>query len=223
MAETLPSPTEKTVVVNSNHLCRLWTLTYISLGLNALILASLLVCAIIHHHHKHHGFGGGDGRHGGCFDGHCPFGGGHHFHHFGGPGWGRQGGFGGGNEGGPGGDFGRGPGGPPPGMPGMSGPMGKPDPARMTDMILNHLSEKLSLTDDEKAKIKPIIGQQIAEMQKQMEAQHQAMLKQLEDTKARIKPLLTADQQKQLDALPLPGQKPPAPDDAGQPAAPSGQ
>ena len=42
-----------------------------------------------------------------------------------------------------------------------------------------------------------------------METQRAAMQKQIEDTKAKIKPLLNADQQKQLDALPMPGQKPP--------------
>ena len=52
---------------------------------------------------------------------------------------------------------------------------GPPDPARMTDGILDHLSTTLSLTDDQKAKIKPIIEQELAEIQKQMEAQHAAM------------------------------------------------
>jgi hypothetical protein len=140
-----------------------------------------------------------------------------------------------------GGGFAQGPGGSPPGMPDMGGmnvmsvttsaagpmvmfsSMGKPDPARMTDGILNHLSTTLSLTDDQKAKIKPIIEQQVAEIQKQMEAQRAAMQKQIEDGKAKIKPLLTADQQKQLDAMPLPGQKPPAPDEAKQPAPKPGQ
>jgi Spy/CpxP family protein refolding chaperone len=217
-----PSPSEKTVVVNNSHLCRLWTLTYISLGLNALILFLLVVGAIIHHHQqqKYHRFGGG-----GCFEGQSQFGWKHPFHHFGGPGWGPQGGFGGdrfrgGNEGGP--RFGGGPG--MGGMNGMmSGPMGKPDPAKMTDMILNNLSKKLTLTDDEKGKIKPIIEEQVAEIQKQREAQRAAMQKQIEDAKAKIKPLLTPDQQKQLDAIPLPGQKPAAPDEAKQPAAKAGQ
>jgi hypothetical protein len=54
-----------------------------------------------------------------------------------------------------------------------------------------------------------------------MEAQHAAMLKSMEDTRAKIKPLLTADQQKALDAMPLPGQKPadaPKADDDAAPA-----
>jgi hypothetical protein len=226
MAETLPSSTEKTVVVTNNHLCRLWTLTIASLTLNALILVLLVACAIIHHHHKHHGFAGRDGRGGGCCEGQCQMGFGPRFHHFGGMGmnrgWGRTDGFRGDRDGGPA-AFGGGP-----GMPGMGGMMGggksgPPDPAKMTDGILNHLSTTLTLTDDQKAKIKPIIEQQVAEIQKQMEAQRAAMQKQIEDGKAKIKPLLTADQQKQLDAMPLPGQKPSAPDEAKQPAPKPGQ
>jgi Spy/CpxP family protein refolding chaperone len=93
----------------------------------------------------------------------------------------------------------------------------------MTDSILNHLSTTLTLTDDEKAKIKPIVEQQVAEIQKQMEAQRQALQKQIEDGKAKIKPLLTPDQQKQLDAMPIPGQKPAASDETNQPASKPGQ
>jgi hypothetical protein len=242
MAEPLPSSNEKTVVVTNGEFNRLQRRTTISLALSVLILALIVIGAIIHHHRMHHGFAGRDGRDGGRCDGHCQFGGGHHFHHFGGSGWGRQGGFDkrggdgfrGGNEGGPGSGNNdrdeRGPGGAPAGMPGMggmhgmmSGPMGKPDPAKMTDGILNHLSTTLSLTEDEKTKIKPIIEQQVAEIQKQMEAQRAAMQKQIEDGKAKIRPLLTADQQKQLDAMPLPGQKPSAPDEAKQPAPKPGQ
>ncbi len=97
------------------------------------------------------------------------------------------------------------------GMGGMRdrGQNGPPDPAKMTDMMLNRLSTQLTLTDDEKAKIKPIILEQATQMQKDMEAQRLARQKAMEDTKAKIKALLTADQQKQLDAIPLPGEKPP--------------
>ncbi len=149
----------------------------------------------------------------------------------GGPqGWGQLGGFGGG----PGGmGFqGRGFGGPGPmdmgsqpgwggdrgpremrggfGMGGMmgGGPGQAPDPAKVTDMVLNQLNAKLALTDDQKAKIKPIIQDQVAQMQKDMEAQRAAKEKAMEDAKAKIRALLNADQQKQLDAIPLPGQKP---------------
>ena len=96
---------------------------------------------------------------------------------------------------------------------------GPPDPAQMSQNILDHLSQKLSLTDDEKAKIKPIVDQQVADIQKQMEAvresvkkqleaQHEAMKQHIEDSKAKIRPLLTADQQKELDELNLTGPKP---------------
>ena len=111
-----------------------------------------------------------------------------------------------------------GSGGPPAGMPGMNS--GKPDPAKMGEMVMNRLSQKLSLTEDEKARIKPIIDQQVADFQKQMEAQRSALQKQMEDTKAKIRPLLSADQQKQLDAIPLPDQRPPSSDQATTPPKP---
>jgi len=90
------------------------------------------------------------------------------------------------------------------------GPNESPDPAKMSDMVLNQLTAKLTLTDDQKAKMKPIIQDQVTQMQKDMEARRAAMEKSLEDTKAKIRTLLNADQQKQLDAIQLPGQKAPA-------------
>jgi hypothetical protein len=241
MADTSPAPTEKTVVATPVYPGRLRTLVTISLTLNVLILLLLVAGAIIHHHHKPHGFAGRDGHGGWGGEGQCPMDDGPRFHRFGGMdrGWGGPDGFRGGpgamggpNRPGMDGPPDRGPGDvpPAPGMPGMGGMrgmmggfMGKPDPARMTDMLLNHLSSTLSLTDDQKAKIKPIIEQQVADLEKQMEAQRAAMQKQIEDAKAKIKPLLNADQQKQLDAMPLPGQKPPPPDSAEQPVPPPGQ
>ncbi len=86
---------------------------------------------------------------------------------------------------------------------------GPADPAQMTDRMLNRLSHRLSLTDDEKAKIKPIIEAQATQMQKDRQAQMDARQKAMDDTKAKIKALLTPDQQKELDAMPLPGSKPP--------------
>ncbi len=79
----------------------------------------------------------------------------------------------------------------------------------MTDGVLRMLTDKLTLSDDQKAKIKPIIADQVAQIQKQGEAMREAFKKQVEDAKAKIKPLLNADQQKDLDALPIPGAKPP--------------
>jgi len=186
MSETSPAPAspEKTVVVtNPPSLCRLWTLTYLSLALNGVILL-LLICAIIHgHHRKPPGYGGRDG---GAYDERGPRGFGPSFQRFGGgfgpgPRWGQQGGMGMNRFGGGPGMMRGGPGGNGPGRPGMGGPgpMGggpdtAPDPAKMTDNVLAMLTNKLTLTDDQKAKIKPIIQDQVAQMQKDMEAQREA-------------------------------------------------
>ena len=241
MNET-PVPPERTVVVANTG--RLWTLTIISLLFNGLILFLIIVGAIIHHHRmKHHGFGGGRDGGGKGFCQECSQGGfqRHHFHHFGMDrggrfgddqsfggqgrgegnfgdrgGWGREGGPGkeeGGRGFGMGRHFGPGGGGP------MDG-MDSHDPAKMSDMVMDHLTKTLTLTDDQKAKIKPIVDASVAQFQKDAEAQHQAMQKQIEDTKAKIKPLLNVDQQKELDQLPVPGQKPMGADgDKDQPAA----
>lgn len=205
MSEPSPVSPEKTVVVNNTPLCRLWILTIVSLALNGLILVLLVAGFIIHHHHKdHHGFAGRDGTEGrygmvGARD----FGPG--FHHSGSMGWNRPDGFENDEGGGPGmrhGDFGM-----------MGGERkGPPDPAMMTDRILNHLSAQLTLTDDQKAKIKPIIEAQVAQTEKEMETRRAARQKAMEDTKAKIRPLLNVDQQKQLDALNAPGGQPPQPD-----------
>ncbi len=213
MADNAPSSSSgESVAVVKGQLGRLWTFTLLSLGLNVLILALLVVGAIIHHHQEMRDFGGRNfggrgGMHGGA--GYCPMGWGHRFHHFGGMGWGGHGGFGmrhnEDTDRAPSG-FGRGPGGP--GLFG-GGPGGPPDPAKMTDGIMAMLSNQLALTDDEKTRIKPIVQDQVAQLQAQREAQRAAMQKQIEDAKAKIRPLLTPDQQKQLDALPVPGQKPP--------------
>jgi hypothetical protein len=232
MSETTPPSPEKTVVVNPPALGRLWTLTITSLVLNGLILLLLLV-AITHGHprgHRHHDRDGRGGPWGGPGmagwrggpppPGFCRFGGGY------GPGphWGGPGGnFGGPGpmcpDGGPRG-FDGGPG--PMGLPGRGpmsgGPKGPPDPAKMTESILDFLTKKLTLSDDQKAKLKPIIADQVTQAQAEMEAQRQALQKRIDDAKAKLKPLLNADQQKQLDALPLPGANPPPP-----PGAPPGQ
>jgi len=226
------SSTEKTIVVDSRQLCRIWTFTYISIGLNVLILALLFIgCIIRHHdrHDRHHGFGGRGGGDGQCAmqwggRGQSPG-----FHQFGGmgmqQGWGKPGGFGGRH-----GRMGMGPGmmGGMPGMDpdsiggpgmghggfGMHGMMGGPgvgpvDPTLMTETLLNHLSTQLSLTDDQKAKMKPILQDQVTQMQKDMEARRLAMEKAMDETKTKLKSILNADQQKKLEAIPLPGQKPP--------------
>jgi hypothetical protein len=230
---TPPSTTtEKTVVVSSCHLRSLWTLTLISLTLNLVILALLVVGAIIHHHMVRE-MAQGNGPRGGPAYAQVQGGFGHRFGGMGhGGGWGRHGG---GNRGDGGrrdpGQWGGGHGGNGPGFGGgqgmrgggMGGGMmggrrnGPPDPALMTDRMLNRLSNQLSLTDDQKAKLKPILDAQAAEMQKDMQTQHDAMQKSMDDTKAKIKALLTPDQQKQFDAMPMPGgPRPPGPPQTGQ-------
>ena len=194
MSEPNPTPpsTEKTVAVsNFPPLRRLWTLIIISLALNGLILLLLVVGSIAHRPHA--GFAPGPrwmppiDRPG--FSEMPP--------PIGGPGFGGVpppiGGSGSGSM-------------PDTGI--LQGPQGPPPPAAMADFVLSRLAEKLILTDDEKAKIRPIIEQQVTDFEKQMEDQHAAVQKQFEDTKAAIKPLLDADQQKQLEALPLPGPNP---------------
>ena len=254
MPDTTPISTEAALAIMNAQLRRVWQFTYVSIGLNVLILAVFLVCAIAsHHRHNKHGFarGGGWGRGGGhCmmqWGGRGGFGGGHGFRHGGmgmQGGWGKHGGFNGPRPpmgfqnkggwdgpgsmgmGGPGmrGDRGPGMGGPGGGGFGMRGMMGggenAPDPAKVTDMVLGRLSTQLNLTDDQKAKMKPIIQDQVTQMQKDMEARRQAMQKAMDDTKAKLKTLLNADQQKQLDAIPLPGQKPAA---AAGATAPTGK
>ena len=203
MSEPNPTPpsTEKTVAVsNFPPLRRLWTLIIISLAFNGLILVLLVVGSIAHRPHAgfapgprwmppidQPGFSVMPPPIGGPGSDHMP-------PPVGGPGFGSM---------------------PPPiGGPGSGiipdtgierGPNGPPPPAAMADFVLSRLAEKLTLTEDEKAKIRPIIEQQVTDFEKQMEVQHAAVQKQFEDTKAAIKPLLDADQQKQLDSLPLPG------------------
>jgi hypothetical protein len=229
-----PAP-ERTVVVSAPR-SRLFTILTI---VNSVLLALIIIGAVIHHHRmkreQEHGWGGG-GHDGGCERGfHGGFEKFRHFHRFGydggpgmggpggpgmdGPGMGRHGGFGGGGFGGPGGEprHGMGMGGMGMRQGGM-GMAGNPD--QMTDAVLQHLSQQLSLTDDEKAKIKPLVQADVAEMQKNAQAFRESMQKEFENAKAQIKPLLNADQQKQLDAMPTPGPKPPGEDgDSNGPAA----
>ena len=229
--------------VHNRLLRRLRTLTFVSLSLNGLILILIFIGIVAHHHHKHHrNFGGRDGGGESCFQGgfHRDF----HHHMDGNRGgwdrgnWGGRGemdrgerhfgedgnrfdrpefkggeGFdhhGFGDRGGPG--FG--------GHPGMGmGPMdgSPPDPDKMADGILAHLTQQLTLTDDQKAKIKPIISAQVAQFQKEMEDRKQAMQKEMEDGRAKIRALLNPDQQKELDQLPVPGEKPGDKADANPP------
>lgn len=203
MSEPTPPPAEKTVIVQNDSICRLWTLTLLSLFLNVVILTILITAAVLHHCRppEPQKFGHGGGPAGPAGFGERGPGGFHHFRGGFGPDQGPgsvqfgPGGFGGrhGKHGG----FG-GPGGP--------GGFAKLDPAKVSEMAVDHLSKKLTLTDDQKAKIKPILEAQATQFQKDMESHKQALEKQFEDTKAKIKPILNADQQKKLDEIKLPGQ-----------------
>ena len=71
----------------------------------------------------------------------------------------------------------------------------------MMENPFEHLSKDLSLTDDQKAKVQPIIDQtkpQIAAIHKEaMEKMHAVM----ENAGNQIRPLLTPQQQQKLDAM----------------------
>jgi periplasmic protein CpxP/Spy len=66
---------------------------------------------------------------------------------------------------------------------------------------LEHLSKDLNLTDDQKAKVQPIIDQ----TKPQMEAIHREAMEKMhalmESTGAQIRPLLTPEQQTKFDAM----------------------
>jgi Spy/CpxP family protein refolding chaperone len=87
--------------------------------------------------------------------------------------------------------------------PGEHGPKhdGPGGPHMMMENPLEHLSKDLNLTDDQKAKVQPIIDQtkpQLAAIHKEaMEKMHAL----LESTGAQIRPLLTPEQQQKYDAM----------------------
>ena len=217
MADTLPSSGDRTVVVH-----RYGVLTWISLGFNALILLLILIGIVCHprprpdemrgnrdNHHERQDWGRDE--HGG-FDRqngdamhheweHHDFGGARGEDH--GPGgWNRDDfnkddhhGWGGGRPG-----FG-GPGFDQHGGPDRFKPMTPPSAEAMTDRFMLMMTQKLALTDQESAQIHPIVQQQIEQFQKDMEAEKAAHQKMLDDAKAKIRPILTPDQQKQFDAM----------------------
>ena len=65
----------------------------------------------------------------------------------------------------------------------------------------DHLSESLSLTPDQKAKVQPILDQ----MKPQLEAIHKEAMEKMrtlmESAGAQIRPLLTPEQQQKYDAM----------------------
>ena len=76
-----------------------------------------------------------------------------------------------------------------------------PGPHEMMANPFDHLSKELNLTDDQKAKVQPIVDQtkpQLAAIHKEaMEKMHALM----ESTGAQIRPLLTPEQQQKFDAM----------------------
>jgi hypothetical protein len=161
-----------TVVKNIHPIHRLWNLAIINLSLNGLILLLLIAGAVAHRPHK--GVDRGPGwmpPMGGPRYGAMP-------PPVGGPGSGYPPPMGGGGYGampppvgGPGSGY------PPPreeigrfprGMSDMSiGPEDPPNPAAFTDIVLNHLTKELTLTDDERAKIKALLD---VDQQKQFDS-----------------------------------------------------
>jgi Spy/CpxP family protein refolding chaperone len=71
----------------------------------------------------------------------------------------------------------------------------------MMENPLDHLSKDLNLTDDQKAKVQPIIDQtkpQLAAIHKEAMEKAHALL---ENAGAQIRPLLTPEQQTKYDAM----------------------
>jgi hypothetical protein len=223
MPEYSPAAPERTVVVNR---APLGTLTIVSLSFNALVLLLLLLGFAFHHRPPgppppakmgpDRGWAEQGGREGMRF---------HHHSRFGDEarGWDRGPGFGRESERGRDGDDDRGGcgmacdgargegrngwdggpmhhdmgGGAPDWMKGMR----PPTAMELTDHIMDHLIDTLALTDMESTQIRPVIEAQVAQIQKDLDAAKQAQMKSMEDTTAKIRTMLNADQQKQLDAL----------------------
>jgi Spy/CpxP family protein refolding chaperone len=81
------------------------------------------------------------------------------------------------------------------------GPNHGPGPEHHMDNPFEHLTETLSLTPDQKAKVQPILDQ----MKPQLAAIHQEAMEKMrtlmESTGAQIRPLLTPEQQQKYDAM----------------------
>jgi hypothetical protein len=231
MPELTPSTVDRTVVVH-----RYGVLTWISLAFNALILLLILIGIVCHHHHNQHpehgGWGGHheqqgrDNRGHGDSDRHDE-GGMHHewkHHDFDGA-RGEEHGPGGNDHHGFGKEDHHGWGGDRPGFGGHGpGEMGKPmtpqNAEAMTDRFMLIMTSKLKLTDAESTQIRPIVQDQITQFQKDMEAQKAAHQKMIDDAKAKIRPILTPDQQKQFDQMTARiSAKEPASDEKSAPAA----
>ncbi|MEY2519740.1 MAG: motif family protein [Verrucomicrobiota bacterium] len=88
--------------------------------------------------------------------------------------------------------------------PGEHGPKHEhhgPGPDHMMGNPLEHLSKDLNLTDDQKAKVQPIVDQMKPQMKAIHEEAMQKMHALLEGAGAQIRPLLTPQQQGKFDAM----------------------
>jgi len=86
--------------------------------------------------------------------------------------------------------------------------MGQGHGKMSVDEHLQMLSQKLNLTDDQKAKIRPILEEHLKErdtiMKDQslsMEQKHEKMKTSMEDARAKIDPILNDEQKKQLTEM----------------------
>jgi len=88
-------------------------------------------------------------------------------------------------------------------------PAPKPDiRAARLDMRLNSMARSLSLTDEQKQKLKPILEEELKkgeELQQDKTATPEQKIKKIreirEGTQAKLRPLLTAEQQQKMDNL----------------------
>lgn len=76
-----------------------------------------------------------------------------------------------------------------------------PGPHHMMGNPLDHLSKDLGLTDEQKAKVQPIIDQAKPQMRAIHEEAMQKMHALMESIGAQIRPLLTPEQQQKYDAM----------------------
>jgi Spy/CpxP family protein refolding chaperone len=76
-----------------------------------------------------------------------------------------------------------------------------PGPHQIMENPLEHLSKELDLTDEQKAKVQPIIDQTKPQIQAIHQEAMEKMRALLENTGAQIRPFLTPQQQQKFDAM----------------------
>jgi periplasmic protein CpxP/Spy len=76
-----------------------------------------------------------------------------------------------------------------------------PGPHHMMGNPFDHLTKELGLTDEQKAKVQPIIDQTKPQMKAIHEEAMQKMHALMESTGAQIRPMLTPQQQQKFDAM----------------------